>query len=299
MSGPAVLALAPRDVVALRKGREAELADVRTALVDCFTTGPRAVLVRGLDPAALGEDAFADCVLRIGSWLGTPSPQSPQCERVARVEHVPDDAQRRGTHSDSELVAHTDLHDVLALACVRAAQQGGDSFLVSAGDLHDRLVRSAPHHLPALSQGGFMGTNPVLRSREPVSREPVPVFLPEPGATRMQCCANGYFLRMGAQARGQDLPEALVVALDALKAAAAELARSRAFRLEPGEILLWHNWSWLHGRTAFVDAPDQRRLLLRLWLRSAIVPRDARLADLARRIDADHELTHQLGLRVA
>ena len=294
-----MLTLAPRDVAALREGREADLATLRATMVDCFTSGPRAVLVRGLDPAALGEDAFGTALLRIGGWLGTPSAQSPQGERVARVEHVPGDLQKRGTHSDSELVAHTDLHDVLALACVRAAAEGGDSFLISATDLHDRIARQSPQHLGALYQGGFMGTNPVLRSRQPVSREPVPVFMPEPGGTRMQCCANGYFLRMGALACGQDLPEALLAALDAMKVAAAELAERRTFRLEPGEILLWHNWSWLHGRTAFTDAPDHRRLLLRLWLRSSIMPRDARLADLARRIDADHELTHQLGLRAA
>lgn len=299
MSGPATLLLGASDLAALAAGDETQLAGLRERLADIFSRGPRAAIVRGLDPAIMGEDGYASALLRIGSWLGTPSPQSPQCERVARVEHLPGDLQKRGTHSDGELVPHTDLHDVLALACVRAAADGGDSFLVPAGELHDRIVQHAPQHLAALHMGYFMGTNPVLQSAEPVSREPVPVFLPEPGLARVQCCANGYFLRMAALSRGEDLPVALVEALDALKAVAGELARERSFRLAPGEILLWHNWSWLHGRTAFTDAPGQPRLLLRLWLRSDLIARDPRLADLARRIDADHQRTHEMGLRAA
>lgn len=275
----------------------ADEPDLRAKLIACFTAGPRAVLLRRLD--AGDEDAFAAKLLEIGTWLGKPSLQSPGGERVARVEHLPGDVQKRGTHSDSELVAHTDLHDILALACVRAAPTGGDSFLVSAQDLFERMSRTAPEHLPALLEGGPMGTNPVLRSAEPISPGPVPVFLPEPGTARMQCCANSYFLRMGAELGGHSLPTALAAALDALKAAAADLARERTFRLEPDDVLLWHNWSWLHGRTAFSNATDRPRLLLRLWLRSDLVPRDPRLADLARRIDEDHELTREKGLRLA
>lgn len=272
----------------------ADEPDLRAKLIDCFTTGPRAVLLRGLD---VGDEAeLAATLLETGTWLGTPSLQSPGGELVAQVEHLPGDVQKRGTHSDSELVAHTDLHDILALACVRPAEQGGDSFLVSATELYERI---AQEHLPALREGGPMGTNPVLRSLEPVSPGPVPVFLPEPVSTRMQCCANGYFLRTGAELTGRPLHASLVAALDALKAAALDLARERTFRLEPGDVLLWHNWSWLHGRTAFTDTRDQRRLLLRLWLRSDLIPRDPRLADLARRIDADHELTRAKGLRAA
>jgi hypothetical protein len=31
-------------------------------------------------------------------------------------------------------------------------------------------------------------------------------------------------------------------------------------------MLLWHNYTALHSRTAFEDWPDRKRLLLRLWL---------------------------------
>jgi hypothetical protein len=38
------------------------------------------------------------------------------------------------------------------------------------------------------------------------------------------------------------------------------------FMLEPGEMMFWHNFLVLHSRTAFQDSPQQKRLLLRLWL---------------------------------
>ncbi|WP_255504874.1 TauD/TfdA family dioxygenase [Novosphingobium sp. EMRT-2] len=71
------------------------------------------------------------------------------------------------------------------------------------------------------------------------------------------------------------------------------------FRLSPGDVVLWHNWSWLHGRTAFEDDPEQRRLLLRLWLRSDLCPpADIRFAERSVTIDDDHERTRREGMRV-
>jgi hypothetical protein len=47
------------------------------------------------------------------------------------------------------------------------------------------------------------------------------------------------------------------------------------FMLEPGEMLLWHNFTMLHSRTHFEDDDDPayKRLLLRLWLN---VPKNGR-----------------------
>ena len=39
------------------------------------------------------------------------------------------------------------------------------------------------------------------------------------------------------------------------------------FLLEPGEMLLWHNFQMLHARDAYQDSPEHTRHLPRLWLR--------------------------------
>jgi hypothetical protein len=283
--------VAAAEVRALASADDQALASLRDELVANFRTGPRAIRLQGFDPATSGEQAFAASLERIGGWLGTLSHQSPRGEAVARVEHDPRDRQARGTYSDSELRPHTDMHDILALACVRKAATGGDSFLVPADRLYRLMQAQAPEHLAALYEGYYFGTNPVLRSARPVSATRVPVFLPDPRGGSMQCCCNGYFLRAAAQFRGEPLPPVLEAALAMLHGIAARLADEAQFGLAEGEIVIWHNWSWLHGRTAFVDSPAHRRLLLRLWLRSELVPRAQVLADRATQIDADHALS--------
>jgi hypothetical protein len=39
--------------------------------------------------------------------------------------------------------------------------------------------------------------------------------------------------------------------------------------LEPGEMLLWHNFQMLHARESYQDSPAHTRHLLRLWLKVA------------------------------
>ena len=289
-------ALSVTELKALQGGAEVELAGLCRDLQAVFRDGARAVHLQGLDPALLGEDGMASALLRIGGWLGSPSIQSPAGERVARVEHLHGDPQTRGTHSDGELRAHSDLHDILALASVRAAEQGGESFLIPAEMLHEYMRQTAPEHLPALYEGYYWGTNPVLRSDHPVSTQKVPVILSQ--SNRVHICCNPYFLRMGAKVRGEELPQPLAKALTALQDAAELVAQQSCFVLQPGEAIFWHNWSWLHGRRAFSGKTP--RLLLRLWLRSDLAgPVDPLLAQRGEWIDEDHHLTAQLGLRAA
>lgn len=287
------------EVQALLCGDENGVAGLREDMLCEFRTGNRALLLRGFDVEELGEEHFAACLANIGAWLGTPSPQSPDGELIARVESNSSDPQTRGTHSESELNPHTDLHDILVLACVRAAAQGGDSFLVEAERLYQRLAVLAPQHLPALLKGYHFGTNPVLQSAHRVSDEAIPIFLPSGNRGAIHCCCNGYFLRMAASTRGEELPKDLGDALQALQTVAAELAAQSRFRLNSGELLFWHNWSWLHGRTAFANGSEPPRLLLRLWLRSTIVASDPLLTQRGIRIDEDHELTRKMRLLAA
>ena len=104
-------------------------------------------------------------------------------------------------------------------------------------------------------------------------------------------------MAMAAAARGEELPAALIAALDALHAIAADMALQDSFRLNAGDISLWHNWSWLHGRTAFADGAGEARLLLRLWLRSDLAaPLDIRFAQRGEAMDRDHDQTMRQGM---
>lgn len=282
---PPIRPLTTGEVQALLDGRDDDLADLRDDMTANFARGPGAILLRGIDPDFFGEARFAGALARIGGWLGTLSIQSPGGERIARVERKADDPAARGTHSDAELRPHTDLHDILALACYRAAASGGESLLVSARDVYRAVLDEDPWLMPELVAPFRWGTNPALRSAER-PRPCVPVLFPPDAACGAQVAYNGYFLRQGTAT--------LPAALARFEALVERLAARTPFELGPGDMLFWHNWGWLHGRMPFADRADHRRLLFRLWIRSALPPRaDPVLLELGERIDEDHRITSQ------
>ena len=277
----------PAEFAALRKG--AVLPGLAEDLRAAFTHGPRAVIVEGLDPAVLGEDGVADALALLGAEVGTLSVQSPRGERVMRVEKQTDNPEARGTLTDLELRPHTDMHDILALASVHTAREGGESMLVNVAELHAELARRHPETLAPLQRGYWFGTNPVLASGDPLSAARVPLIDATHG--RPMACYNGYFLHRAARQRGEELEPELAAALETMGQVALELALRDLFVLRPGEAVFWHNWSWLHGRTAFHSPPGEpARLLFRLWLRSDLAgPVHPEFKARAEIVDRDHQ----------
>jgi hypothetical protein len=209
------------------------------------------------------------------------------------VERRPGDAQARGTHSDLELAPHTDLHDILALGTARR-RRGRDSFSSARRTCTTRFG-SGCRIICRRCAGYFFGTNPVLRSRAPVSAK-VPVFAGD--GDGVQCCFNPISCKP-PRARGGSAAACVCRCRHRSARAGVGTGGTAQFRLSPGDVVLWHNWSWLHGRTAFEDDPEQRRLLLRLWLRSDLCPpADIRFAERSVAIDDDHECTRREGMRV-
>jgi hypothetical protein len=250
--------------------------------------GTGAIILTGLDPDALPPGALDRIFWGLGTRIGTASIQSPAGERIARVEQSDHNPEGRGTLTDAELRPHTDMHEVLALACVREAAEGGESMLVSAAALNEAVGRRSPAALAALEQGYYAGINEAVGGAAPVSAEKVPVFSTTGG--RLSCCYNRFFLQSAATLRGEKLPADLEAALAILDEEASRPGLGYRFRLRPGDMAFWHNWTCLHARTAFRDGGVNRRLLLRLWLNAAPGrPVDPRVAARAPAMDADHQ----------
>jgi hypothetical protein len=212
-----------------------------------------------------------------------------------RVERQTGNPEARGTLTDQELRPHTDMHDILALASVHIAREGGESMLVNVAELHSELAIRYRESLAPLQRGYWFGTNPMLGSADPLSKARVPLI--DATCGRPMACYNGYFLRQALAQRGEELDPDLARAVEAMGEVAMELAMRDLFVLQPGEALFWHNWSWLHGRTAFHGAPgDPGRLLLRLWLRSTLAdPVHPEFKARAEIIDRDHQRMMEKG----
>jgi hypothetical protein len=75
------------------------------------------------------------------------------------------------------------------------------------------------------------------------------------------------FMQRAAKLRGETLPAKLQEALDYFRMISQRDDIGIEFMLEPGEMLIWHNFQMLHARQAYQDSPEHTRHLLRLWLK--------------------------------
>jgi len=148
--------------------------------------------------------------------------------------------------------------DYIFLLCVRAAESGGESFLIDTYGIIDLLAASAD---PAdVELATFLQTVPIEQT-EPGFR---PSFAPAVGT-------NGRGRRMSrwtpVQRPAADLPEAEAARQRALLARWSELTfrasvEAPRFLAQPGDAICIDNYRMLHGRTGFNDVERQ---LWRIW----------------------------------
>ena len=291
-------ALAGFDALALRlKGRPLSAigrADFDDPAVNALMAAVRAdvmdgrglSIVSGLDPARYDPEDYQRLYWGMGTHLGRGVVQSFFGDHVARVEKNPD-LPVRGTTTDMELRAHTDFHELMSLASISLPLSGGVSGFVSSLAVHNEILRTRPELLAPLYEGWF---NVSVRTRAP-SPHKTPIFCNVAG--RVSCFYNRVFFQRpedGAPA----MPEALIQAMALMDDIAARRDIRADFTLEPGEAVFWHNFLVMHSRSAFVDSPEHRRLLLRLWLN---VPDGRPMADEIRERSRIIDLDHTSGRR--
>jgi hypothetical protein len=242
------------------------IAEIRETLM----RGRGVVLLTGLDPARFSPEALERLYWGIGTHLGTAAVQSRTGDRLGRVEQDDQDPVQRGYRSSSELRMHTDSYEIVGLLCIRKAAQGGQSALVSSLAIHNEIARQRPDLLPALYAGFPMAIPEARTSSRPITDTPVPVFSHVDG--QVSCMFAGSFMRAAAEKLGTPLPPQLDEGIQLFQQIADREDLALRFMLEPGEMLLWHNFTNLHSRTDFENGPDaqHKRLLLRLWLKAAV-----------------------------
>ena len=234
--------------------------DIRGRVMDgkCLT------VVAGLDPAEFGPEALERVFWGLGLHFGVPAVQSRSGDMLGRVEQDASDPVQRGYRGQTELSMHTDSYEFVGLHCIRRAASGGESALSSALSIHNEIFRQRPDLLDPLYQGYYMAIPEARESAQPVTAQKVPVFCNVNGT--VSCMYAGSFYRYAAEMRGEALPEAFAEALELFASLANSDDLALRTLLEPGEMVLWHNFVNLHSRTAFENDEEHRRLLLRLWL---------------------------------
>ncbi|KAI7837013.1 hypothetical protein COHA_009143 [Chlorella ohadii] len=236
----------------------AKLAGVKRDLLHCRGFS----LISGLPVCEWTERQCVAAYLGLSVHLGRPQPQSKDGKLVNHREHA----------HNLEFSVHTDAQaDVLGLLCIRQAKEGGVSSFASCLAVHNELLRRGRADLVQCLSGPGWYRDRTRYQDVPEGADPVwdmPVFSYHSGyltthynSSHYRLCAQKWPERCG-------LTPLQVEAMREFEAIATDPAFQISHRLAPGEIILLHNSSVLHARSAFKDgeAPEERRHLVRLWL---------------------------------
>jgi hypothetical protein len=265
----------------LSRVRNKELADIAPAdcrhpaldadlekVFDNIQEGRGIVIVRGIPVANHSVDDVGRLFWALGAHFGRGVSQSALGDVLGYVrDETPPGGEEsaRGYTSRRELSLHCDLAHIVGLMCVRQARAGGESQYAAGLAVHNEIAATRPDLLPVLYRGF-----PYHRRGEEAADQPcvtpydIPVFSVHDG--RMSV----FMVREIFNAAFRELKRAFtreeIEAIDLFRATAQRLQFET--RLEPGEATFLNNYTVMHARSEFEDwdEPEQKRLMLRLWL---------------------------------
>jgi len=205
----------------------------------------------------------------IGSYLGNARSQNAMGHLLGHVTDLgvaTTDPNVRTYQTTERQHFHTDSCDIVGLLCLKTAQSGGLSSIVSSMAMYNAMATRRPDLAARL----FEPFPTDRRGEVPVGEKPyfdIPVYNDHEG--HLSAIYSGTYIRSGqrfpdARRLSPEDHEALELFDDL--ANDAELRLDMEFR--PGDMQFVHNHTCLHDRTAFIDwpEPEKKRHLLRLWL---------------------------------
>lgn len=234
------------------------------------------IVIRGLKFDGWSPEEIEMVYWGLGNYVGRVMRQNLRGERLDKVKNM-----GLENVTDPYRVIETNLHfqphtdngmleprppTYLGLMCVRSADNGGDSLLVSAYTIHNIIQAERPHYLPRLYQP-FAIEPPVeqqLPGREPLWRRPV--F--EWDGKDLTIHYIRYLMDPGMERAGTPLTPGEKEILDFIDSILRRDEVLFQYQLKPSEIVLGNNLRNLHGRTAFADQAlaGKGRELRRIWL---------------------------------
>ncbi len=241
------------------------LRELRHSLID----GIGFQVIRGLPVSRYDKRFAATIFCGIGAHLGHARSQNAAGHVLGHVRNVGADAADVNTRiyqTAERQTFHTDSTDVVGLLCLVQARRGGDSLLVSAEAIYNRMQREVPDLLDCL----FAPIATDRRGETPEGCNPwftIPVF----SWYRDRLTVMYQRQYIDSAQRFADAPKLTAKqteALDRFDRLANEPDMHLRMQLEPGDMQFVYNHAMLHDRTAFEDEEDddRRRHLLRLWL---------------------------------
>jgi hypothetical protein len=226
-------------------------------------------VLRGLPVATYTQETAATIFCGIGAHLGRARSQNAAGHILGHVRNIGADANDTNTRiyqTAERQTFHTDSADVVGLLCLREAQIGGMSLLVSVETIANRMADTRPDLLALLF-------DPIATDRRGEVPEGAAPFMTIPVLSWHAGQLTVFYQRQYIESaqRFDDAPRLTdkhVEALDLFDALANDPDLHMSMQLQPGDMQFVYNHSQLHDRTGFTDwpDPDKRRHLMRLWL---------------------------------
>jgi hypothetical protein len=236
------------------RGWSRELAEGRGFLV-----------VRGLPVARWSEADAAVVYWGLGLHLGRPGAQNAMGDLLGHVVDTGEDAANpfvRRYRTAGDIAFHCDLADAVGLLCLQTSSSGGASRLVSSVTVYDELLRRRPDLIERLYE------SVALDRRDECHTGPgwVPVLPCRHAAGRLRTFYHSDYFRSAARHADAPVGARERELFDVYEGIANEPGLYLDMQFERGDVQLVSNHTILHARTAYDDAPDRKRHLLRLWL---------------------------------
>lgn len=245
------------------------MRELLTGLRQRLLAGQGFQLLRGLPVEDHPLELVAAAFCGLGAHLGNARSQNAEGHLLGHVRDDGEDASDPNTRiyqTNERQTFHTDSADVVGLLCIRTAREGGDSLLVSAEAIYNRMRESRPDLLRLL----FDPIATDRRGEVPDGAAPfveIPVFSWHAGY--LTVFYQRQYIDSAQRFEGaMQLTPQHIEALDLFDRLANDPDLHLRMHLEPGDMQFVYNHALLHDRTAFVDEPElaRRRYLLRLWL---------------------------------
>lgn len=249
-------------------------AEIRHLLTD----GPRFCLVDRLPVEEISAEEAKACYWLLSSLVRRPVAQKLDGTMIYDVRDTGLKADPgsgvRPDKTNIDLTFHNDnaynacMPEVVGLLCLKTARSGGRSRVMSFETAHQALLERAPQVVPRLYDPFWFDRQREHRDdEEPTFAAPIFVKAGE----EVQARLGLHQVRNAYAMRGEELDREGREAIVALEEVFADPDLQFDFAMEAGQIQFVHNLTVGHSRTQFEDfaAPEQRRHLVRLWLRDS------------------------------
>lgn len=238
--------------------------------------GPGFLMLRGLQRERYTPDEMAQIYFGLASYAGAPMTQSYLGDLMGHVVDVSDlEPKSRGYRKGGGQLMHTDSCDIIGLMCLRSALSGGKSRISSALSVHNHMALHYPELLDVLIRGLYLKRTDEdgRHATRTYSEHRVPFF--HESGTEVTCYLPTGYARLAEKSGHRDYTPEESKALYTVRKVSESPELFLDMGFQPGDIQFLNNRVMVHGRTDYVDAKplDERRHLLRMWIRAKEWPR--------------------------